>query len=122
MNIEMFIPDRLKEARALLGLSQAELAKAVSMQQKDISLHENKTTKVLIPVRYLSFLHTQGIDLNSLFGNGPVQLRGTPTLRNPLVESARLATQDQMDAILKRLARLEAAQKGATSPKRRKAG
>lgn len=45
-----------------------------------------------------------------------------PRLRNPVVEKARLATQGQVDAILKRLARLEAEQKGAAPGKGNKTG
>lgn len=77
MNIPEFIPGRLKDARLLLGFSQSDLAKQVQMQQKDISLHENRTTKALIPIRYLLFLYAHGIDLNSLFDESiAVRLRG----------------------------------------------
>lgn len=74
MNTPGFIPANLKAARLLLGYSQLELAQAVGMQQKDISLHENKETKTLIPVRYILFLASKGIDLNTLFRAGEVRL------------------------------------------------
>ena len=74
MNTPGFIPENLKAARLLLGLSQIETARRSGMQQKDISLHETKTTKELIPVRYILFLVSQGVDLNSLFREGPVRL------------------------------------------------
>ena len=75
MNSLEFIPARLKEARLLLGLTQGELGALVHMQQKDLSLHENKTTKTLIPLRYMLVLHQKGIDLNSLMDEGPVRMR-----------------------------------------------
>ncbi|MEO8589426.1 MAG: helix-turn-helix transcriptional regulator [Flavobacteriales bacterium] len=74
MNTPEFIPENLKAARLLLGLSQAELSDLSGVQQKDISLHENKTTKTLIPVRYMLVLVEKGIDLNSLFTKGPVRM------------------------------------------------
>ncbi|MBS1945669.1 MAG: helix-turn-helix transcriptional regulator [Bacteroidetes bacterium] len=115
--------DKLKKARELLGLTQTQAATASGVKQPHLSDME-KNEKTLIPVRYIDFLYKNDIDLNSLFGAGPVQLRGTPEsgLRNPLVENTRLATQDQVDGILERLAQLEAAQKGAAPRKNKKAG
>ncbi|MBS1939877.1 MAG: helix-turn-helix transcriptional regulator [Bacteroidetes bacterium] len=115
--------DKLKKARELLGLTQMQAASASGVKQPHLSDME-KNEKTLIPVRYIDFLYKNDIDLNSLFGAGPVQLRSTHEsgLRNPLVENTRLATQDQVDGILERLAQLEAAQKGATSGKNKKAG
>ncbi len=115
MNIPEFIPERLKEARHLLGYSQGDLAKAVQMQQKDISLHENKTTKTLIPVRYLLFLHSQGIDLNSLFDEGmEVRLRTEePHAAAPKKGSLSAEELAGVRALLK------AAQKRAAPPERK---
>lgn len=74
MNTPAFIPEQLQQARLLLGLSQTELARLCGMQQKDISLHETKDTKRLIPVRYILFLASKGVDLNTLFRPGEVRL------------------------------------------------
>lgn len=74
MNTPEFIPENLKAARLLLKLSQAELGEAAGMNQKDISLHETKTTKTLIPLRYILALLERGIDINSLFRRGAVRM------------------------------------------------
>lgn len=94
MNRLLFIPQQLKAARALLGLSQLEMATLASMQQKDISLHENKTTKTLIPLRYMLVLWEKGVDLNSLFEDGAVRMREVPTTAERLRRSQ--ATRDRL--------------------------
>lgn len=88
MNTPGFIRDNLKAARLLLGLSQIDLARACGMQQKDVSLHENKDTKKLIPVRYILFLYSKGIDLNSIFRPGEVRMLSS-------MERASLAAEPQ---------------------------
>lgn len=87
-------PRRLKEARLALGLSQAEMARFVGMQQKDISLHESKTSKSLIPLRYLAFLQSRGIDLNSIFEPGPIRMIGS--VQNSL-PAYRYKIEEQVD-------------------------
>lgn len=86
MNTPGFIPENLKAARLLLELSQAELARLCGMQQKDISLHESKDTKRLIPVRYILVLASKGIDLNTLFRPGTVRLLDKMELLNMAAE------------------------------------
>ncbi|HRF80158.1 MAG TPA: hypothetical protein PL070_08725 [Flavobacteriales bacterium] len=94
MNRLLFIPQQLKAARSRLGLSQQEMAALADMQQKDISLHENKTTKTLIPVRYMLALYEKGIDLNSLFEPGEIRMRDVPTTAERLRRSQ--ATRDRL--------------------------
>ena len=142
MNNELFIPEKLKKARVLLRLSQSELAEAVAMQQKDISLHENKSTKTLIPVRYLLFLYSKGIDINTLFdattevrlrppsipaveqileANRHIQaLAGPPEWLKEVLAGQERIKQELKAELLKELQ--EAAQKRATPPKNRKTG
>jgi len=60
---------RLKEARLLLNLSQAEIADKSGVSQRDISQLESGK-KIFIPTSYIQFLNHSGIDLNSLFSEG----------------------------------------------------
>lgn len=63
----MQLHEKFKEIRKkLLKMSQSELAMAFDATQKDISLLENGK-KEFIPNRYLEYLTSQEIDLNSLF-------------------------------------------------------
>lgn len=63
----MQIHEKFREIRKkLLNMSQTDLAKAFKATQKDISLLENGK-KEFIPNRYLTYLVSENIDLNSLF-------------------------------------------------------
>lgn len=75
MNTSLSLPDRLKQARGLLNLTQSQAAEQSGVHQPHISDME-KNEKKLIPIRYFTFLHERGIDVNSLFEEGPVRLRG----------------------------------------------
>ena len=93
MNIPEFIPENLRQARLLLKLSQTELAALAGMSQKDISLHESKTSKRLIPVRYILALVSKGVDLNSLFREGAVRLlTRDEQLESPMLRKLEKAT------------------------------
>ena len=62
----MVQPEKIKEARKLLGLSQAQAALMSNLEQKDISMLESGK-KRFIPGEYIQFLYNSGIDLNSLW-------------------------------------------------------
>lgn len=62
----MIIFDRIKQVRKVLKMSQKELANAIGVSQKDISLLENGK-KEFIPRKYFEYFLYRGIDLNSLF-------------------------------------------------------
>jgi len=62
----MTIFEKLKQARLILQLTQNELSKLVEMSQKDVSLLE-KGKREFIPIRYIRFLLSKKIDINSLF-------------------------------------------------------
>lgn len=74
MNSQQLVPQRMKEARGMLGLSQEEAAAQGELHQPDISELE-RLEKPHLPVRYLAFLYRKGIDLNSLFSEGPTVFR-----------------------------------------------
>ena len=57
---------KLKAARKLLKLSQAQIAEATGLLQKDVSNIENGTRQY-IPIQYISFLQKQGIDIRMLY-------------------------------------------------------
>lgn len=65
MNIPLF-SSKLKRARELLNRTQTQIAKDSGVKQPHISDME-KREKSLIPKRYFDYLHSQGVDLNSLF-------------------------------------------------------
>ena len=58
--------NKLKEARFLLRLSQAEMAKKSGVSPRDISQLENGK-KVFIHTSFLQFLNDAGFDLNTLY-------------------------------------------------------
>lgn len=76
--------ERLKQCRVLLGLKQAEAAEAAGLSQSDISRLEGGKTKS-IPPEYMHFLHTNGVDLNFLFGAAtePFRALNQPTAPAP---------------------------------------
>lgn len=59
---------KLKLAREELGLNQTQLAKALSVSQRDISKMEAGEKK-FIPKLYIEFLQEQGYDINTLFND-----------------------------------------------------
>jgi len=64
MSIILF--HKIKKARSILKLNQADFAKEVGASQKDVSLLEKGKNK-FIPNKYIIFLLQKGFDLNSLF-------------------------------------------------------
>lgn len=129
---------RLRRARELLDLNQKEAASLCGIRQRDVSEVENGVKK-FIPTPYLSFL-AQHIELSTVFDpRYPVTVRVAEgsivkslkdgELRNKVLDGNERLKRQLLppDPLLKelqeRIARLEeAAQKRATSPKRRKAG
>lgn len=59
---------KLKQARTLLRMTQAQAEQWSGVLQKDISLLESGK-KEFIPNEYIRFLYQQGIDLGTLFDN-----------------------------------------------------
>lgn len=130
---------RFAAARDLLGLSRGQAAKPCSLLPRDIAQIEDGA-KRFIPTPYLQFL-SKAIDLNSLFDyTTPVRLRPPEAAiaRIPAVEQI-LATNKHIQAVAgppewlkpmlelqadlqKRMAAIEAAQKGEAPRHRRKAG
>lgn len=81
-------PEKLKRARDLLGLTQSQAAQDSRVKQPHISDME-KNEKALIPKRYIDFLYSRGIDLNTLFDTSDeVRLRSPEAAvpRIPAVE------------------------------------
>lgn len=57
---------KIKQARKLLKMSQAQMAEAVGLAQKDVSNIESGVRQY-IPNQYISFLYKNGIDIVGLF-------------------------------------------------------
>lgn len=133
--------DRFAKARSLLGLTKGQAAKPCGLLPRDIAQIEDGT-KRFIPSPYLHFL-AKRIDLNSLFDEGmQVAYRAESSemdfAHNPVIDQLTSAAKqwqaiagppewlkemiDNQERIKERLAQLEAAQKGATSGKDKKAG
>lgn len=90
MNIPLF-SSKLKRARELLNRTQTQIAKDSGVKQPHISDME-KREKSLIPKRYFDYLHSQGIDLNSLFDEAiEVRLRSdvAPEPITPALDALR---------------------------------
>jgi len=56
----------------LLGISQEDAARSCGISQRDISQLENGK-KVFIHTEYIQYLHSRGVDLNSLFSDNEVR-------------------------------------------------
>ncbi len=86
----MSIPKRLKHCRKLLSFTQEEMAKAVEVNQKDISRFENGKVK-FIPNHYLAFFAEHGINLNWLFTNtGPIWTEELSLASTDAIENKKL--------------------------------
>lgn len=81
------LPKKLSRARRLLSVTQQQAAEGSRVHQPHISDMEARE-KSLLPARYLAFLHNRGVDLNTLFHEGPVRFRDADQLtsRNQALE------------------------------------
>lgn len=127
------LPAKLKRARELLDLSQTQAAIDSQVKQPHLSDME-KNDKGLIPKRYIDFLFSRGIDLNSLFDDR-VEVRLRPEEPHvpgmPIVDAIRdvgahvqavagapewlkplQAMQQELAKVQAELARLKEAEKG----------
>lgn len=93
---------RFRRGREAIGLSQAGVAEVLaSLSQRDVSQLEAGVKKFL-PPEYIQFLHSRGVDLNSLFDESmEVRLRkGAPFATNiPALDAARESVQRIQDAV-----------------------
>lgn len=107
------LADRLRMARELLGYSQGKAAQECSgISQRDVSQLEAGIKRFVPPV-YMQFLNVRGIDLNSLFGPGPVRFLVGDSAAEPVrsIES-ELVTRAEFDRLV---AKLDAIVKGHQS-------
>lgn len=110
MNSGVLLGPRLREARKLLGLSQTAFAKESGLYQADISDME-RLPKPHIAVAYIAYLYRKGIDLHTLFGEGPVALRAPPgqtRTEQRLTMAAEQAAQFSPPALLQFQKQMEA--------------
>lgn len=76
------ISRKLKQVRLLLGLSQEDAARSCGITQRDISQLETGK-KVFIHTEYIQYLHSRGVDLNTLFSESEVRYVSATQIGEP---------------------------------------
>ena len=97
------IADRIKEARQLSGLSQAQAAKMLEMHRPTISEIENGNRKVSA-TEVAQFAEIYEVSINYLMGEGPDQMNPSdPKLQLAARELSKLSP-DALNSLMRALA------------------